>query len=91
MAEAKSVGCMDCPETDPIVLEFHHRNPDEKLFTIGRATGTESVPKLLAEIEKCDVVCANCHRRREHVGRSSMVESLLVKESVAGSTPVVQP
>lgn len=62
--EARQTGCLDCGENDPIVLVFHHRNPEEKSFSIGRATGTMSVSRLMQELEKCDVLCANCHLRR---------------------------
>lgn len=64
VTDAKKVGCADCGESDPVVLDFHHRDPSQKLFNIGTARG-KSVPKVVAEIAKCDVVCANCHRRRE--------------------------
>ena len=57
--------CVDCGETDPIVLEFDHRDPSEKLFSIGNSLGqTWRWQKIKAEIAKCDVRCANCHRRR---------------------------
>lgn len=59
-------GCADCGEDDPIVLEFDHRR--DKSFTIGNNSRGWSV--VLAELEKCDVVCANCHRRRTHKRRS---------------------
>ena len=58
-----STGCLDCEEKDPIVLEFDHRNPKEKHFNIGEGYN-KSIEVLLAEISKCDIVCANCHRRR---------------------------
>lgn len=54
--------CRDCGETDPLVLEFDHQG--DKLFNIGRELRYRSWPAVLAEIEKCEVVCANCHRRR---------------------------
>lgn len=58
-------GCMDCGENDPIVLEFDHRNRSEKEFTIGSMTQSGlGLSKILPEIDKCDVVCANCHKRR---------------------------
>jgi hypothetical protein len=54
--------CVDCGETDPVVLEFDHlRN---KLFDISRGIYYKNWELLLAEIAKCEVVCANCHRRR---------------------------
>ena len=58
-------GCVDCGETDPVVLDFHHIDPSTKLFTV--ATGVSkcaSMDELLAEIDKCIVLCSNDHRRR---------------------------
>lgn len=61
----QSKGCQDCSETDPIVLEFDHREPSKKEVTIGTVIRFGwSLERLMKEIEKCDVVCANCHRRR---------------------------
>jgi hypothetical protein len=54
--------CVDCGESDPLVLEFDHLR--EKRFSIGRGMRERPWKAVLAEIEKCDVVCANCHRRR---------------------------
>jgi hypothetical protein len=56
--------CVDCGETDPLVLEFDHRDGVDKLETIAflRVRGTRQ--ELLAEIGKCDVRCSNCHQRR---------------------------
>jgi hypothetical protein len=48
--------CSICGETAPECLEFHHRNPAEK----SRA----SKERVLAEVAKCDVLCANCHAKR---------------------------
>lgn len=42
-------------------LDFHHRNPEEKKFTIGKYY-SRSWEKLKKELDKCDLVCANCHR-----------------------------
>ena len=55
--------CVDCGESDPVVLEFDHLR--DKEFDIGHALPYRSWSSILAEIEKCDVVCRNCHRRRE--------------------------
>ena len=54
--------CSDCGETDPTVLEFDHLR--DKAFNIGQALPYRNWDSILAEIEKCEVVCANCHRRR---------------------------
>jgi hypothetical protein len=55
--------CVDCGETDPVVLEFDHLA--DKEFDVGRALPYRNWQSILEEIEKCEVVCRNCHRRRE--------------------------
>lgn len=60
--QAKDAPCMDCGQRYPhYVMDFDHRDPTEKLFSVGRGRGLKA---LLAEIAKCDLVCANCHRVR---------------------------
>lgn len=54
--------CVDCGETDPVVLEFDHI--DTKSFDIAYGIRNNSWESVLREMDKCEVVCANCHRRR---------------------------
>lgn len=58
--------CTDCGESDPVVLDFDHLPGTRKSFDVGRALSgsTRSWNAILDEIQKCEVVCANCHRRR---------------------------
>ncbi len=45
------------------VLDFHHKNPEEKKFHIGRGIGLRyNKDRILKEINKCIVLCSNCHR-----------------------------
>lgn len=44
------------------VYDFHHINPDEKEYTISNYMGY-SLERLKKEVEKCILLCANCHRR----------------------------
>jgi hypothetical protein len=55
--------CVDCGEKDPIVLEFHHTGDkeDDIASLVGRG---HSLEKIKVEIEKCEVLCGNCHKRR---------------------------
>lgn len=43
-------------------LEFHHLDPNEKDFGIGSGGVTRSFEKLKVELDKCIMLCANCHR-----------------------------
>lgn len=58
--------CSRCPENHPACLDFHHEDPAGKDFSMGDAIRKRiSKTAILAEIEKCIVLCANCHRK-EH-------------------------
>lgn len=60
-------GCKICGEKDYVVLDFHHQNPSKKEFNISSAvTAGWSFQRIKVEIQKCIVVCANCHRRLHH-------------------------
>ena len=61
-------GCYFCKETDPIVLDFHHLDDETKEYSISRKTRHYSISRLKKEIEKCIVVCSNCHRKI-HAGK----------------------
>lgn len=66
---AKGVPCLDCGEAyPPFVMDFDHRIGVNKLFNISEIVTKRgcTVTMLKAEIAKCDVVCANCHRMRTH-------------------------
>jgi hypothetical protein len=56
--------CVDCGEKRSIVLQFDHRDPTEKRLDIANMIWRFKWNKVVQEIEKCDVVCANCHTIR---------------------------
>ena len=69
--------CTKCNENHPACLDFHHRDSSEKEYTIAYLTGnTGSIKRIIQEIEKCDVLCANCHRKLHYNER---VDSLAVE------------
>ena len=59
----KNHPCIDCGENDPVVLEFDHRKDKTKNVS-DLLRGSYSIERIKQEIEKCDVRCANCHRRK---------------------------
>ena len=67
----KSVPCMDCGVRFPsYVMDFDHREPRRKLFEISGSEYRFTLEVIIAEMDKCDVVCSNCHRIRTHNQRN---------------------
>jgi hypothetical protein len=63
--EAKDKPCADCNYYfDRVCMDFDHRPGEVKAFTVSVARRGMPLHQVLAEIAKCDVVCANCHRIR---------------------------
>lgn len=56
--------CQECGEDKPWLLVFHHKNPEEKEFEIGKMNSNHCVlSKLKKESIKCILLCHNCHRK----------------------------
>lgn len=51
--------CLRCGSSNN--LQFHHRDPDSKEFEVSKARSV-SAERLKTELEKCDLLCAECHR-----------------------------
>ena len=75
--DARQGGCTRCSESDLACLDFHHRDngatKDADIATMRRF----GKKRLIAEITKCDVLCASCHRKHHRD------ERLIVKEEAA--------
>ena len=56
--------CLDCFRTyPPCVMEYHHTKEDKK-DTVSRLLGRRKWSVIQTEIDKCELLCANCHRIR---------------------------
>lgn len=64
LAEIKlASGCVDCGyRAHPDALDFDHLPGSDKEFNISRALRSKNWDAILAEVAKCEVRCANCHR-----------------------------
>lgn len=72
LVAARGGRCFDCGHAGILAsLDFHHRDPAEKEFAISHFGG--AYRRLVAEVEKCDLVCANCHRIR-HATEDARIE-----------------
>lgn len=73
MDEAKNRPCADCGQMyPPYVMDFDHVR-GTKLGNVSEMVSSATTLALLAEIAKCDVVCANCHRLRTHCRRHGLL------------------
>jgi hypothetical protein len=62
----RSLCCEVCGENHPACLEFHHLDPTQKSFSVSQRRNRPSLEKLIEEIAKCRVLCANCHRKEHY-------------------------
>lgn len=77
--------CVDCNTRFPYwVMQFDHKVGELKVFNISRAKSLMvTLPRIKAEIEKCDVVCAICHSHRTYC-REKGVPHYLIRAGRAG-------
>lgn len=62
--------CTDCKATNLMILEFDHLG--DKEFTIAKLLqSSAALSRIISEIKKCEVVCANCHRIRTYTRNQS--------------------
>ena len=55
-------GCIRCGYREsPVALHFHHVDPETKRFNVSNVLRGYCRASILAEIEKCEILCANCH------------------------------
>ena len=74
----KNVPCADCTNRfPPICMDFDHVR-GKKCFSLAYGLSKRiSMARIFAEIEKCEVVCANCHRIRTDKRRGGISSTLL--------------
>jgi hypothetical protein len=69
---AKDKPCTDCGIQYPYyVMEFDHLDADSKEFNVSAGVTSRGFGRLMAEIAKCEVVCANCHAERTYQRKQS--------------------
>jgi len=71
----ENLECSQCKNDDYRVLDFHHMDSTKKLFNVSEmANAGHSIEKIKKEIEKCIVLCSNCHRIETYNSRNKIIE-----------------
>jgi hypothetical protein len=58
----RTLKCAKCGFSHPAALDFHHIDPSEKEGIVSKFNKNGQYKKAMKEIEKCIVLCSNCHR-----------------------------
>lgn len=61
-------GCIECGESDPRVLEFDHVRGKKRSEVTRLVRDGYSTDVIQKEIDKCVVICANCHKKKTYKG-----------------------
>jgi hypothetical protein len=83
-----SLKCERCGEDHPATLDFHHINPAEKEYAVSSLVRNKQFAKAKKEVEKCEVLCANCHRKHHHEENLNKMIAQIQKSSNIGETGI---
>ena len=57
------LGCCRCGENHAATIDFHHNSGDKEKTISKMVADGYSIERICEELEKCEIVCANCHRK----------------------------
>lgn len=78
----KKLKCEQCGEDDWRCLDFHHTDPTQKLKSVRRAFFNNGKQAAKDEADKCQILCANCHRKHH-------MEPCVTKQDIADQYPMI--
>ena len=58
--------CVECGHDVYEDLDYHHKDPSTKVTSVSEMVGRFSRQRILDEIQKCEVLCKNCHMNHHH-------------------------
>lgn len=92
LRDLRRVHCDDCREMfPPHMMDFDHRDPSTKLFALAAGHALLiSRSKLIAEVDKCDVVCANCHALRTYASLMDRRRRSTPEQWAPGKSPYIE-
>ena len=67
--------CIECDESNIVVLDFHHKNEKNKIEAISELVDKRANLEIIKEeMDKCDILCSNCHHM-EHFYKKHLTKS----------------
>ena len=72
--------CTKCGFSHPAALDFHHVNPSEKENLVSKLVGNGCFAAAMEEVQKCIVLCANCHRIHHYEENSVKIQPLTTNQ-----------
>jgi hypothetical protein len=79
-----TMSCVYCGVSNPILLDFHHINPEKKIRNI---SSIKNKSDIITESSQCETVCANCHRKlHDGVNLCRLKTSIKEKNITANTT-----
>lgn len=80
---SKTMKCSQCPENRVPCLDFHHKDPATKYKAVSELMrGHHPLSVLLSEVDKCIILCANCHRMHHYNERNKSKADVTDKSDV---------
>jgi hypothetical protein len=76
----RTLKCTKCEQNHPAALDFHHIDPSEKENLVSKLVSNGCFAAAMEEVQKCIVLCANCHRIHHYEENSAKIQSLTTNQ-----------
>jgi len=76
----RTLKCAQCEQNHPAALDFHHTDPSEKENIVSNLVSEGRFSAAMEEVQKCIVLCANCHRIHHYEEKSAKIQALTTNQ-----------
>ena len=76
----RTLKCTKCEQNHPAALDFHHTDPSQKENLVSKLVSNGCFAAAMEEVQKCIVLCANCHRIHHYEENSAKIRLLATNQ-----------
>jgi hypothetical protein len=76
----RTLKCTKCEQNHPAALDFHHVDPSEKENLVSKLVSEGCFAAAMTEVQKCIVLCANCHRIHHYEENTVKIQPLTTNQ-----------